>query len=203
MKNIVHDCKIIYKWLLEKDLLHKDHKKYSNFYPNFLKYRILICSRIFGYDKNGEKESGLVPYADLLNHSEEPNTYWYFNDENNCFEVIATKDIPSHSEIYDSYGSKNNIDLIMYYGFSIKNNKFSKLNFIYDGDLFVADYESTIDTLINQNMLKKNKKKDLIIKLKSILNNHESKIKSITDQNIANIYNDDINIIRSILRSCN
>lgn len=201
MKNIVNDSKIIHKWLSEKELLHQDHKKYIDFYPIFLKFRILVCSRIFGYNKNGEKESGLVPYADLLNHSEDPNTTWYFNDESNSFEVSATKDIPSYSEIYDSYGNKNNIDLIMYYGFSIKNNKFSKLNFIYDGNLFVADYESTIDTLMNQNMLKKNKKKDLIIKLKSILINHESKIKSINDENIVNIYNDDISIIRNILKS--
>lgn len=200
MKNIVNDCKIIHKWLLEKDLLHEDHKKYNNFYPIFLKYRILVCSRIFGYDKNGEKESGLVPYADLLNHSEEPNTTWYFNDKNNCFEVMATKNIDAGCEIYDSYGNKNNIELIMYYGFSTKNNKFSKLNFIYDGNLFVADYESTIDTLINQSTLKKNKKSELIIKLKSILTNHESKIKNISDQNIVNIYNDDISIIQNILK---
>lgn len=46
----------------------------------------------------------------------------------------------------------------MYYGFSIKNNKFSKLNFIYDGHLFTADYKSTVETLLEENNLKKIKK---------------------------------------------
>jgi len=43
---------------------------------------------------------------------------------------------------------------------------------------------------MNQNMFKKNKKSMLIIKLKSILTHHKSKIKNINDQNIVNIYND-------------
>ena len=201
MKNIINDSKIIYKWLLKKNLLHENHKKYSNFFKIFLKYRILVCSRIFGYSKDGNEESGLVPYADLLNHSQVPNTYWYFNNNNNCFEVKATKYIPAYSEIYDSYGDKNNIELIMYYGFSIKNNKFSKLNFIYDGYLFTADYKSTVETLLEENNLEKNKKDKLNIKLYNILINHNNKIKSISDENIINIYNDDISIIKSILKN--
>ena len=55
-----------------------------------------------------------------------------------CFSDLSykltnnfSKDIKKNSEIYDSYGNKSNVQLIMYYGFSIKDNKHSKLNFMH------------------------------------------------------------------------
>ena len=185
MKNVIDDSKIIYKWMLLSNLLPDQYKSYKEFFKLFLKFRILVCSRIFGYIRNGEEENGMVPYADLLNHSQNPNTTWYFDDKLKSFVVIATKDIKKNSEIYDSYGNKSNVQLIMYYGFSIKDNKHSKLNFMHKGDLIELDRDSTVT------------QKDVLKKLKDILSHHEGA--KITDNNILNIYNDEISIIKNIV----
>lgn len=197
MKNIISDSKIIYKWLISKNLLPSKYKNYSDFFPIFLKYRILVCSRIFAYNKNNKEELGLVPYADLLNHSDKPNTYWYFNDDRNAFVVVATKDIKKNTEIYDSYGNKTNFELMLYYGFSIKNNPYSTLNFMVGNVLFEADHDSRLKELYSYDV----SHDDIKNKLKAILKDHESKMKknNITDNNIINIYNDEINIIKKLL----
>lgn len=200
IENIKSDCKIIHNYLLHKKLLLEEHIDYASFFPIFLKFRILVCSRIFGYMKNGKEENGMVPYADLLNHSQNPNTTWYFNDNNNCFEVIATKNIKHNTEIFDSYGDKENVNLIMYYGFSIKNNKFSKLNFMLKDNLINANYDSTFDSLMNQNDNKSYTKLELIEKLKSILESHKKLVKKTDDYNILNIYNDEVTIINKLLK---
>jgi hypothetical protein len=112
------------------DSIIRDHeiirrKKPFGFVPSledFLYYRVLVSSRNFGYERGGVEESGLVPYADLLNHSPRPNTVWYFDDASCCFVVEATKNIRPGTEICDSYGTKPNNELFLYYGFTIPNN---------------------------------------------------------------------------------
>ncbi|NDE14590.1 SET domain-containing protein-lysine N-methyltransferase [bacterium] len=91
-------------------------------WEDFLYYRILVSSRNFGYRRNGIDESGMVPYADLLNHSFKPNTVWYFDDASDCFVVEATEPIPAGKQIYDSYGQKPNNELFLYYGFTLPDN---------------------------------------------------------------------------------
>ena len=193
MKYIKKDCITLYKWIIKKKLLDKNLMDYDSFFKLFLKFRIYICSRIFSYTKNNNEENGIVPYADLLNHSQNPNTTWYYDDTKNVFVVESTKNIKKNTEIYDSYGQKTNIQLIMYYGFSIKNNKFSKLNFIHENKLFTLDY-NTDKELITQ--------KNIINKLKKILDHHTKKIKDneIKDNNILNIYSDEINIIKKFIK---
>lgn len=193
MKNIIFDSKIIYKWLIKKNILPEKYKSYPDFFKLFLRFRILVCSRIFGYMRSGKEETGMVPYADLFNHSHDPNTYWYYDDKMKSFIVLATKDIKKNTEIYDSYGEKTNIELMMYYGFTIKDNEHSKLHFVYKDDLIELDRDSTIESI--------DRRKDIIMKLKNILKHHKSVIKSkkITDNNILNIYTDEINIIKNIV----
>jgi len=189
MKNIKKDCMVLYKTL-------KNHKmEYDDFFKLFLKFRIYICSRIFSYDKNNnDNENGIVPYADLLNHSQNPNTKWYYDNIKDVFVVEATKNIKKNTEIYDSYGSKTNMQLLMYYGFTIKNNKLSELKFIYKNELLTIDYNTNIIELFTD--------KDVIHKLRKILEHHNTKIKNgeIKDNNILNIYNDEIKLIRKILK---
>lgn len=209
MKNIKEDCKIIYEWINNqklKKLLKK--MNYNKFFKLFLKFRIYICSRIFSYTKHNREENGLVPYADLLNHSEDPNSTWYYDDKKEVFVVEATKNIKKEEEIYDTYGSKTNMQLIMYYGFSIKNNKLSELNFVHRNRLFTINYDSNIKELMrNSNIINYNKDTDKFSegsvkgKIKKLLEHHVKKIKGgkISDDNILNIYNDEINLIKNIL----
>lgn len=86
-------------------------------YNDYLYYRLLITSRIFGYNNN----IYMVPYIDLFNHSKKANTRWYYKNGNFILEAI--KNIPPHSEIYDSYGDVSNIYLYLYYGFTLPIRK--------------------------------------------------------------------------------
>lgn len=210
MKNIKEDCKKIYEWI-NNNKLKKLLKKmnYDDFFKLFLRFRVYICSRIFSYIKHNKEENGLVPYADLLNHSEDPNSTWYYDDKKEVFVVEATKNINKNEEIYDTYGNKTNMQLVMYYGFSIKNNKLSELNFIHRNRLFTVNYNSNIKELIKySNIVNYNKNSDkftensLKDKIQKILEHHTKKIKGgkINDINILNIYHDEINLIKNILQ---
>lgn len=192
IKNIKKDSKIIYKWFIKNDinnnmLINNKINNEKDFFELFLKFRIYICSRIFGYDKKNNIECGMIPYADLFNHSENSNTTWYYDDNKKVFVVEAIKNIKKNHEIYDTYGDKTNIELILYYGFSIKNNKYSELNFILNNNLITLNYNNK-NFIIDEKIKKK---------IKKILEHHIKKIESgeITDNNILNIYNDEINII--------
>jgi len=206
--NIKEDSKILYKWVIKKKLLNKELLNYEDFFKLFLKFRIYVCSRIFSYNKDNIEENGMVPYADLLNHSIEPNTTWYYDNLKNVFVVEATKNINKNEEIYDTYGSKTNMQLLMYYGFTIKNNKLSELNLNHKKTLFTIGYNSNIkEIILNSCPIDfsddiKVSKKSLIHKIKKILNHHTKKIKGgkIKDNNILNIYNDEINLIKNVLQ---
>lgn len=188
LENIIEDSHTVYNYLNDKSI------KYDDFYPVFLKCRIYICSRIFSFIKDGTEEYGMVPYADLLNHSQNFNTKWDYNNKKNCFEVIATKNIKANTEIYDSYGQKTNFELLLYYGFTIKDNIYSEL---------IIKNKNKILKISKKKLLENNiiidKDSIFINKLKNILKKHEEKIKKIKDENIISIYNDEISIIKMYL----
>ena len=155
LKNIIYDSKIVYEWFLKKNLLKDESLKvYKNFFKLFLKYRILVCSRVFGYTKNNQDETGLVPYADLFNHSQKSNTTWYFDDSLDSFILKATVPIKKYSEIYDSYGEKTNDELLLYYGFTIKNDKSSRLYINHSKDVIELDYNTKLSDITNNNIEK-------------------------------------------------
>ena len=87
-------------------------------------YRSLVGSRIFNFSNYNEYNlNGLVPFCDLLNHSEICNTRWNFNHSTKYFELKATQNIPKNTELFDSYGkNKSNTLLLLYYGFTLPNN---------------------------------------------------------------------------------
>ena len=95
------------------------------------KIRILIASRIFGFNKNGKDingnlkgdETAFVPYADMLNHRKDPQTKWFFCSKRNGFVIKALEDIPRGSEICDTYGFKSNAAFFINYGFLIPDNQ--------------------------------------------------------------------------------
>jgi hypothetical protein len=176
MKNMKKDYKI-----LEED--YGNHNSNKIDFQDFLKFRIYVCSRIFSYTKHYKEENGMVPYADLLNHSQNPNTTLYYDDVKNVFVVEATRNIKKNSEIYDSYGMKTNVQLIMYYGFSIKNNKFSVLDIVHKKKYYQFDHTDKIDYygIYDEDMkdAKDDSKESLLNHLRSLLEEHTRKIKNI------------------------
>ena len=85
--------------------------------------RILVCSRLFGFERQGKLDQALVPYADMLNHRKDPQTKWFFCKKRNGFVIKALEDIPRGDEICDTYGNKSNAAFFINYGFLIPENQ--------------------------------------------------------------------------------
>lgn len=100
----------------KEKLLAEDEKRRSL----FLFYRTMVGSRAFTIDKKNANKLALVPFADMLNHSNEPNTDWKIVDEH--FVLKTTKDVGKGEQLWDSYGTKTNYESILFYGFVLENN---------------------------------------------------------------------------------
>ena len=71
---------------------------------------------------------GLIPFADMLNHSyDRKQTNYSFDEERNGFKFEALQDIPKNLEITTSYGSKCNSRYFMSYGFVNLNNCYNQV----------------------------------------------------------------------------
>jgi histone-lysine N-methyltransferase SETD3 len=85
--------------------------------------RIAIVSRVFQINlSNNEKTEGLVPMADMLNHSKNPGTKWSFVPDENAFIIASDSFLFSNKEVFDTYGSKCNSRYLVNYGFTLKDN---------------------------------------------------------------------------------
>ena len=190
IKSIEHDSKILYKFV-QKTNAFNEHSNltYDEFHKLFVKYRIMVGSRIFGYIKNNDNESGMVPYVDLLNYSPDYNTTWYFDDNQDAFILKAIKNISKNSELLDDYGNKSNVEFLLYYGFTIPNNPYSTLRINY----MKQPLELTKTSILSE--LEVN-----IKGLKEVLNkmyeHHIKELPKVKDENIRNIYIDEIDILR-------
>jgi protein-histidine N-methyltransferase len=86
----------------------------------FMWTRSIIGSRNFGIFVDNIKQSAMVPFADMLNHSASVNTKWYY--KKNAFLLDSTKSIKVGGEITDTYGIKCNSKYLLYYGFTLHDN---------------------------------------------------------------------------------
>ena len=118
----------------------------------------------------------MIPYADLLNHSNCPNTEWYFDDESDCFIVRSTTPILAGEEIFDTYGNKSNDILYMYYGFTISDNK-NKISY----------------PIIP--LLTSNDRVQYLSKLRALQQN----VKHVKNKDVAELYKEEIKHLQSIL----
>jgi hypothetical protein len=101
---------------------HSYHSKNID-YNKYLYYRLLVTSRIFQYDDI----LYMVPFADLFNHNENKSSIrWFYDEDKKVFVFQSTKKIKANEQIYNSYGSKNNHVLYLYYGFTIPSLQKSK-----------------------------------------------------------------------------
>ena len=81
-----------------------------------------VTSRIFKYYRDDQPVQGLVPLADMLNHSNNPNCHWSYDAGRQCFVVASSRPIPTHIELCDSYGHKCNSRFLVNYGFTLEDN---------------------------------------------------------------------------------
>lgn len=71
----------------------------------------------------------LVPLLDKTNHDPNAKISWHFDD--NFIWYQADERIEPNSEIFMSYGPKSNENLLMDFGFAIKDNPFDVVNIIF------------------------------------------------------------------------
>ena len=111
----INQIKKAYKRLLEH---------YEIDYSNFLETFILVISRNFGRKKSEyfEDINTMVPFLDLLNHDNNYNTDFKYDDKKFRFILYAIKDIEIGEELTDFYGEVNNLDLFINYILKLKMN---------------------------------------------------------------------------------
>ena len=100
-------------------------------------HRSLVGSRNFA---NG-KDTYLIPFADMLNHSKDANIDWKFTDTE--FIMSATENIAEHEELFDSYGPKSNYETFLHYGFVEPNRELNVVRVI--AKLPMGVFQSRID----------------------------------------------------------
>lgn len=194
LDTINQDFEIIEQFNQDNDII--SNVSYDELYNTYLRFRILVGSRIFGYLKKGNETSGMVPYIDLLNHSEIPNTQWYFDDDLDSFVLISTRNINKGEELTDNYGNKNNIELLLYYGFTLDSNPLSILSTQIDNIHYSFTNDFNVIEISNYDVKIKKKLKD---KLEKIYINHKKKIQLCIDTDITNILSGEIKIIKLLL----
>jgi len=197
VKNNTYAFNIMYDFLSITRQLHKKHINNKKLFYDFMLYlKTIIESRMFEYTKDNEIHCGLVPYADLFNHSNDENALWHFNDENGRFEVFSIEEITSGEEICLSYGVKNNIDLLANYGFTLCHNPYSKLLIQHPKSNLLITFtlqDSYLSIILDHDY-------DKIIRiLKKKYNQYRKRIHLIKNQHIRQLFEDEIYIIKRLL----
>lgn len=88
--------------------------------------RTVVITRVFNCKLNSSDNVGqqcLVPLADMMNHSLEPNVGWGYDCVQGGFVMTALKNIFRGTQLLDSYGVKCNSRFFVNYGFTLSNNQ--------------------------------------------------------------------------------
>ena len=155
-----------------KTIAKENNIKFEEILENFKYNFLLVATRNFGRPGSYCDINTMVPFLDLLNHSDKNNTYWYYEDLDEGYTLIASRDIEKNEEVTDSYGKYHNSMLYRTYGFVIPGNIYGEYIYInIDGENFTLhlDYiNSTIDNMFEKLIKRKNMKfdfaKNIIIK---------------------------------------
>ena len=167
--------------------------KIKNGLEKFKKNFILVSTRNLERRSSFfEEVNTLVPYLDLLNHDNNFNTWFIYDENREGFSLYAIKNIKKNEEITISYGKLNNLYLYSIYGFTIKDNIYrANINLKLFGKkitLFPNNKENQIKKIMRQ--YKDIDKAKLIKEIINSLNNRLNEYRNILDK-----YKNDINII--------
>ena len=93
-------------------------------YKEFRTHCISGLSRNFSLMIDGEKTTGMVPFADMHNHviPEEASSNWHYHQASNGYITTALKDIPNGAPVEFTYGDLGNQSLFLNYGFNLRDN---------------------------------------------------------------------------------
>ena len=103
-------------------------------YDAFVWARIIVQTRYFGVNVFGEKTEGLVPIAEMVNHSLTPDVHWTFDSDRGGWCLTAITSLSAGQEIHVSYGERGNSNLLSSYGFCLDRNPANETRLRFDPD---------------------------------------------------------------------
>eukprot|EP01083_Nonionella_stella_P248864 861155_1 len=104
-------------WHQQYDSLKDVFESENILFEDFVWSRLVTITRIFGMTINDHKTSGLVPFADLLDHKKKKNVRWTYDNNQSAFIVQANDKIQIGDELFVTYGTKCNSRFFVNYGF--------------------------------------------------------------------------------------
>ncbi len=153
-----------------------------------------------------EEVNTLVPFLDLLNHNNDFNAWFLYDEKREGFSLYAIKNIDKNEEITISYGKLNNVYLYSIYGFTIKDNIYkANINVKLFGKkitLFPNNKQTQIKKVIK--LYKDIDERKLIAEFKKSLVNRLNEYQNVlskfkNDINIINICNDLISTVKEYI----
>ena len=149
----------------------KNNIKYENIINNFKNNFDLVATRNFGRPGSYYDHSTMVPFLDLINHSDKNNTYWFYGDLDKGYTLIAGRVIEQNEEITDSYGQYHNSYLYTTYGFVIPGNIYHEYvnvdikgeNYILHEEYLNSNINSMFEKLLNKDKYNLKEAKQCII----------------------------------------
>ena len=132
----------------------------------------MVGTRNFGRRESIFDVNTMVPYLDLINHSDKNNTDWNYDENEGAYILTAIKDIEEYKEITDSYGHFMNSRLYQTYGFvipgnTINDNVYVRINgesITLNISFLKSKIESMFEKLVQMKGLEFNEAKKIIIK---------------------------------------
>jgi hypothetical protein len=133
---------------------------------------------------DGESESALAPFLDLLNHTSEAETSAEFDETSRCYVLKTVKPYRRYRQVFIKYGHYCNRQLLVNYGFTVPQNPIMdfKVNIAHFSELIeesnlIASFElfqevgliqnNLIDFVVNSDGLEW--KLDALIKVLSLI----------------------------------
>jgi len=95
-----------------KNFAKKNNIKYKEILEEFKNNFIMVGTRNFGRKDSFFDVNTMVPYLDLINHSDKNNTDWNYDEIKGAYILTAIRDIKKNEEITDSYGQSANSMII-------------------------------------------------------------------------------------------
>ena len=129
-----------------------------------------------------DEKSGIFPTCARINHSCKPNIFWYWNKQQQCECIVASRDIHKNEELLVNYVSmmkyptrnKRREHLIKHYGFYCECNQCNNIQMekVKEMDLMNVKYQSMKETYLNAKGVGINKKLQQNMQLIKICQEH-------------------------------
>ena len=132
------------KFAVSKNIQYNDILREFKFNYN------MALTRNFGRPGSYYDINTMVPFLDLLNHSDINNTHWIYEDKKEGYTLIAFRDIEEGEQVTVTYGRFYNSLLYKTYGFVIPGNIYhEKIKVNICNNAFILSFDSLNETIQN------------------------------------------------------